>query len=119
MDNDNDPPMWSTNDVYSKLNVSHSDNNVFKSSGVQAFTIGECNSHAMSVHAFWWTNHSTNVRKELLQRRQTNNISSINKATKKIQVVHHRHHHHHHHILFMALVHCIVLIMQLGNYVVH
>ena len=76
---------WLIKDMHSKLNSaeSSSNNSIFKSSGIQAFTIGNCDSHIISTRLFWWTNHSTNVRKELLQRRQTNNISSIIKLRKK------------------------------------
>lgn len=79
MNNYKNPPIWSTNDIYSKLNIAESsdNNSIFKSSGIQAFTIGECNSHTMSIHAFWWTNHSTNIRKQQLRRRQTNNSNSL------------------------------------------
>ena len=36
----------------------------------------------MSIHAFWWSNHSTNIRKQQKRRRKTNNPNySFNKFT--------------------------------------
>ena len=74
MCNHTNPDIWSTNDILSKLNIS-SDHNVFASSGIQAFSIGECNSHTMSIHAFWWTNHSCNLRK------RSSNCNGNNKSS--------------------------------------
>ena len=46
---------WSTKEMHSKLTIAKSSDNdsMLKSSGIQAFAIGECNSHVMLTHVFW------------------------------------------------------------------